>query len=72
MCIQNSGYVAVNGACAQCQANCLQCTSPTVCTQCINGYGLYNNTCQLCKVGCQTCDGNLTACFQCFPKFYYD
>ncbi|CAL4067446.1 unnamed protein product, partial [Meganyctiphanes norvegica] len=67
------GYYAENNTCVSCSGNCVECSSPTYCTQCnhnqmlVNGSCITNcpkgffktqqNTCGSCFPQCETCVG---------------
>ncbi len=65
-----------NSTCIQgCSLNCLSCTSPTVCTQCLSGYTLFTQNgqtlCVPCTTSCRTCaDGQPASCMSCGVGFY--
>jgi hypothetical protein len=56
--------------CLSCQAGCLKCSSPGVCTKCINGLYLLNSRCESCGAACNICDGN--NCMGCMQNYTYD
>lgn len=54
----------------QCPKHCLNCMSPTICTNCNIGYYLnFNYTCSTCPLGCLQCVSN-NYCVTCLPSYY--
>lgn len=56
--------------CLSCQAGCLKCSSPGVCTKCIEGLYLLNSKCESCGSACNSCDGS--KCMGCMQNYTYD
>lgn len=55
-------------ACTACSANCLSCTSASVCTTCAPGYGLAGGSaCVACTpAGCKDCSAAAATCTTCY------
>ena len=75
-CTACSTYYALNTSSNLCEfncpTNCLTCSTPTACTQCVQGYFLPSNgTCTQCQISaCSSCSGDGMTCTQCFTGFY--
>ena len=56
--------------CRPCPADCLKCSTPTICTQCQLSFELVGSTCRGCPINCQKCANNV--CSLCNEGFYLD
>eukprot|EP00702_Spironucleus_salmonicida_P001568 EST42859.1 Cysteine-rich protein [Spironucleus salmonicida] len=56
--------------CTACSANCITCTSSSVCTGCENGFSINSNKCVSCAdENCTTCTANKDTCTVCKADF---
>lgn len=67
----NRGFLE-NGLCIHCYAQivgCIACDDRFHCTECLDGFYLYNNVCVYCDDNCLTCETSATNCTDCDDGF---
>ncbi|ESU34701.1 Variant-specific surface protein [Giardia duodenalis] len=67
----NKGFLE-NDLCLPCYgsiAGCIECSDRFHCTECLDGYYLYDNLCVYCDDNCLTCENAATNCTNCDEGF---
>ncbi|CAK86800.1 unnamed protein product (macronuclear) [Paramecium tetraurelia] len=54
--------------CSRCHANCIYCSSNSICELCLDGYYINNGDCLQCQSQCKKCNKFSSFCLECSDK----